>query len=268
MNDDNANAEATESKDLSGAEGLLDNATLENSVAQNNNDVDMPHREEEAAVEPTAKAERPDYISENFWDQEKGEIKIEALAKSQKDLRKMISTGSHKAPKDGKYNEEVFGSVEQDDPIRAHAVSWAKENKISQAAFDDLISSVVKMSEQEENELQFNAAREKEQLGPNADQIIDGMLTWGQGLVAKNIFNSDDFEEFKIMAGTAAGMRTMQKLRDLINPVSVPTQTIAPQESMTMDDLNAMIAGENHDKYINDPSYRRKVEQAFAANIK
>jgi hypothetical protein len=41
---------------------------------------------------------RPDWVTEQFWDAEKGEVRVQDLAKSQRDLRAQIARGDHKPP--------------------------------------------------------------------------------------------------------------------------------------------------------------------------
>jgi len=50
----------------------------------------------EATTEAPAKPTRPDYIPEKFWDAEKGETRLDALAKAHAELEKKFSQGEHK----------------------------------------------------------------------------------------------------------------------------------------------------------------------------
>jgi hypothetical protein len=56
-------------------------------------------------------------------------------------------------------------------------------------------------------------AEERAKLGPKAEAIINGMANWGRGLVSKGILSADEFDEFKIMGGTAKGLQVMMKIR-------------------------------------------------------
>ena len=57
---------------------------------------------------------------------------------------------------------------------------------------------------------------EKAALGPNADAVIKSMVTWGNGLVQKGIWSADDYEEFKIWGGTAAGIKARHEIGDAL----------------------------------------------------
>ena len=179
------------------------------------------------------------------------------------DLRKQISQGKHKAPKDGKYDTSAFGETPDDDPVRQHVVGWAKENGISQAALDSLVSEVVGMNENAVENYQVNLAEEKKQLGPNADARINGMVKWASGLVQKGVWSKDDFEEFKIMGGTARGISALEKIRSSYEG-RIPVETAPVEGAPTKEELYAMVGDE---KYTTDPVYRAKVEKAFAQNF-
>tara|TARA_R110000787_G_scaffold238893_1_gene345050 strand:- start:210 stop:1007 length:798 start_codon:yes stop_codon:yes gene_type:complete len=250
------------------ATGLLDNAAPEEAVSEDTTTTEIDHRDSEQVkaeqeTKETDPKEKPDYISSNFWNEEKGEVDIEALAKSQADLRKQISQGKHKAPKDGVYDTEAFGETAEDDPVRQHVVEWAKENQISQAALDSLVSEVVSMNQSTAESARFNAEEERKSLGPNADARINGMAKWGSSLVQKGVWNKEDFEEFKIMGGTAKGISALEKIRSSYEG-RLPVDTIPVEGAPSKDELYQMVGDE---KYQTDPVYRAKVEKAFAQSF-
>jgi len=127
-----------------GTSGLLDNVQAsDESQPINPQSVEIDHK----AADPSAPApedplERPDYWPENFWKKDDNEPDLEGIAKSWTDLRKQISQGKHKAPADGKYNLEVFGEEAETNPMATTLSSWAKDNGLSQTAFDDLVGNL------------------------------------------------------------------------------------------------------------------------------
>jgi hypothetical protein len=249
--------------------GLLDDATPEEEVSTDPKETEIDHRDPEelkAAGEledDDEPLERPEWWPENFWKEDGSEPDLEGIAKSWMDLRKQISQGKHKAPKDGKYDTSAFGETPDDDPVRQHVVGWAKENGISQAALDSLVSEVVGMNENAVENYQVNLAEEKKQLGPNADARINGMVKWASGLVQKGVWSKDDFEEFKIMGGTARGISALEKIRSSYEG-RIPVETAPVEGAPTKEELYAMVGDE---KYTTDPVYRAKVEKAFAQNF-
>lgn len=251
------NSQPQESSSSAG-EGLLDNVSLDTG----NEAVDSTHTEISHLDKPEddSPLERPDWWPENFWKQDEAEPDLEAIAKSWTDLRKQISQGKHKAPEDGNYDWSAFGSTPEDDPVRQHVASWAKENGVSQAALDTLVGGVINMAGEQQQQVAFNAAAEKKALGPNADSIIRGMTQWASGLVQKGVWGADDFEEFKYMGGTAKGMKALMKLRESFEG-RIPTQSAPVDGAPSKDELYGMVADP---KYKSDPAYRQKVERMFA----
>jgi hypothetical protein len=181
------------------------------------------------------------------------------MAKSWTDLRKQISQGKHKAPEDGNYDFSSFGDTPDDDPVKGHVSTWAKEYGVSQAALDALVKPIIEMTGDEVQQTQFNVEAEKKSLGPNADTIIKGMTQWAGGLVQKGIWGKDDFEEFKVMGGTANGIKALMKLRESYEG-RIPTQSAPIDGAPSKTELNQMVADP---KYQTDAAYRQKVERLF-----
>jgi hypothetical protein len=243
--------------------GLLDSATItdENEGQQNPVATEIEHK---VAPEEDEPLERPDWWPENFWKKDNSEPDLEGIAKSWMDLRKQISQGKHKPPEDGKYDTSVFGDVPEDDPVRSHVLGWAKEYGISQAAFDKLVGDVVAMGGDQQVQMQRTIAEEKAALGPNADAIINGMTDWARGLVRKGIWGKDDFEEFKVMGGTAKGILALSKLRETYEGTRIPKESVPIEGAPSKDELYAMVGDP---KYQSDPAYRAKVEKLFLQNF-
>lgn len=250
------NTEATSPQES----GLLDSATIEDTQGTQEANPQATEISHLAPSEDDEPLERPDWWPENFWKKDEAAPDLEGIAKSWMDMRKMVSTGKHKAPADGKYDTSAFGDIPEDDPVRTHVMSWAKENGISQAALDTLVGDIVKMGGEQIETVQRNIAQEKQALGPNADQIIKGMTDWARGLVNKGIWGKDDFEEFKYMGGTANGIKALMKLREAYEGSRIPTQSVPVEGAPSKDELYQMVADP---KYKSDPAYRQKVERMF-----
>lgn len=241
--------------------GLLDSISVEDSQGTQNADPSKTEISHIAKSEDDDPLERPDWWPENFWRKDSAEPDLEGIAKSWMDMRKMVSTGKHKAPADGKYDTSAFGDTPEDDPVRSHVMSWAQENGISQAALDKLVGDVVKMGGERVENAQRSIQQEKAALGPNADAVIKGMTDWARGLVNKGIWGKDDFEEFKYMGGTANGIKALMKLRESYEGSRIPTQSLPVEGQPSKDELYQMVADP---KYKSDPAYRAKVEKMFS----
>jgi hypothetical protein len=90
--------------------------------------------------------------------------------------------------------------------------------------------------------------------------MIKGMVDWAAGLVQKGVWSKDDFEEFKIMGGTARGLRAFMKLRSSLENYSVPTSSMPVDGAPSKDELYQMVADP---RYTSDTAYRKKVERMF-----
>jgi hypothetical protein len=224
--------------------------------------VEIDHK----AADPSAPApedplERPDYWPENFWKKDDNEPDLEGIAKSWTDLRKQISQGKHKAPADGKYNLEVFGEEAETNPMATTLSSWAKDNGLSQTAFDDLVGNLQTQAKELMQGDMIDPAAEMKQLGPNGGAIVNGMVDWARGLVNKGVWSKDDFEEFKIMGGTARGITALMKVRSAYEG-RVPIQSAPLEGRMTKEDL---ISKMNDPRWKTDASYRLPIEKRWHA---
>ena len=257
--------------------GLLDGATPEVEEANANENpqkVEIDHRDPEELKakaefslnedsDDDAPLERPDWWPENFWKNDDSAPDLEGIAKSWSDLRKKISQGKHKAPEDGKYDTSAFGNIPNDDPVRNHVMDWAKEYQVSQAALDDLVGQVVEIGIAGNQEASVNVEQERKMLGPNADSRIKSMVNWASGLVNKGVWGKDDFEEFKVMGGTAKGIAALEKLRASYEG-RIPVETTPVEGAPSKDELYQLVADP---RYQSDPSFRAKVERAFQQNF-
>lgn len=254
-----------------GSTGLLDSVSVEDQNAQAAQNPQAAEIDHKAAPETAGAAAgeipgtpkvKPEYLPDNFWNQEKGEANYEALAKSWSDLRKTISQGKHKAPADGKYDTAAWGDDAETSPMAQTLVGWAKDQGLSQAQFDDLVG---KLRTQAQEVMQpIDPQAELKQLGPNANAIVDGMVNWARGLVQKGIWGSDDFEEFKVMGGTAKGLKALMKVREAYEG-RIPIESMPIEGAPSKEELYQMVGDP---RYKTDAAYRQKVEKMFSANIR
>lgn len=247
-------------------EGLIANVSpQEEEQSPNPEETVVPHIEEENKTVEQAKAEeekvtleKPEYLEDKFWDPEKG-VKTEELNHSYKELQKQFSMGKHKAPKE--YDLEVLEDVDVDnDELAQFFMDWTSKYKPTQGAFNELVSKFKELSVAQEQEDSIDVAAEKQQLGPNADQIVKGTVTWMQGLVAKGIWSETDFEEGKIFTATADGINAINKIRRYYGEQTIPTAPTDVDGQPSREELFALVADP---KYKTDPGFRAKVEKQF-----
>lgn len=257
-------SEEQQAVEPSGSAGLLDDVSASDSSQQDSAAAEktVDHLAKDSTTPETA--ERPEWLPENFWKDDKADY--EGMAKSWSDLRKMVSQGKHKAPADGKYDTSVFGDIPiESDPLAPTVLEWAKENGVSQAAFDSLITKVRDIAQQiAPQEPAIDVKAEMKALGPNAEAVKNGMVNWARGLVNKGVWDGNDFEEFKVMGGTARGLRALMKIRESYEG-RIPIETSPMDGAPTDSELQSMIGNVNdpNNPYVKDPAYRQKVERLF-----
>ena len=167
--------------------------------------------------------------------------------------------GKHKAPKE--YDLEVLEDVDVDnDELAQFFMDWTNKYKPTQGAFNELVSKFKELSVAQEQEDNIDVAAEKQQLGPNADQIVKGTVTWMQGLVAKGVWSETDFEEGKIFTATADGINAINKIRQYYGEQTIPTAPTDVDGQPSKEELFALVADP---KYKTDPGFRAKVEKQF-----
>lgn len=248
--------------------GLLDglaNEVVEDSTPKANEELSHQDKSNEPATiaedgqEPNdVEYERPDFIPEKFWGDDGPEL--EKLAKSYTELETQFKQGKHKAPKE--YNTEVFSdkNLAMDDPTVKTFHDWSLKHGITQNAYDELAQGVLSITEANTEDTKFAREQELKKLGPNADQLVSGIRDFAKGLVRKGVLGADDMNEFQAMAGTADGIKVLNKIRRYYGEQTIPTQSVDIEGQPSGDELNSMIADP---RYLTDPAYRSRVEKAF-----
>jgi len=85
------------------------------------------------------------------------------------------------------------------------------------------------------------------------------MVDWARGLVSKGVWGQEDFEEFKVMGGTAKGLRALMKIREAYEG-RVPIESAPMEGAPSKEELYQMVGDP---KYKTDAAFRQKVERLF-----
>lgn len=240
-------------------DGLLAEAQVESDDNQQQTEEAISHVKPDGetvssdAVASEETTEKPEWLPEKF-------NSGEDLAKAYSELQKKFSQGKHKAPE--QYDESVFADagIPEDDELYSTYKDWAKENGISQSAFDELAGKFISMAGEETAAAEVSYKEEYEKLGNNADAVIKSMTDWASSLVRKGVWSQDDFDEFKIMGGTAQGLRALQKVRSYYGDKQIPVDVAPLAGAPSKEELMAMVG---KPEYQTDPAYRIKVEKMF-----
>lgn len=257
--------------------GLIGDAAPAAEVDKKPEETSIAHREAAPTEKPAERSDGAEWIQglttslykegkpnfevlpEKYW--KDGTPDLGSALKARAELEKAFSRGDHKAPAEYDVSFAKEQGIPDDDPLLGSFKGWAKENGISQDAFKKLASEYIKIQTELANSVRVDVEAEKQKLGPNADKVIQEMVGWGQNMVRKGIWSVDDFEEFKIMGGTARGLNALMKVREYYGDMQrIPVDTAAIAERPSRDELNAMVADP---RYKSDPSFRAKVERMF-----
>ena len=211
-------------------------------------------KEEAAATDDAEALERPDYYPEKFWNDDGPDV--EKLAKSYAELEKKFKSGKHKAPE--KY--DVSGLSDQgldaDDPTVAVYQDWAKENGISQDAFEDLAGRVLGLSQQEQESVEINQRNEIQKLGKNAQEKIQMVE---RSLMKSSLTNSER-DSLAQSLNNADSINAFVKYHQSLTNENIPITPAVNQPDMTRADLEVAIADP---RWKTDAPWRTKIEKQW-----
>jgi len=205
--------------------------------------------------------ERPEWFPEKFWAKDGPDL--EKMANSYTGLEKKLSQNT-KAPETYELGVLTEAGLDTSDPIVDYYQGWAKENGVSQDAFNDLASKFIDGQVLSTQETQQSIEAEKKILGANADEIIKSNLVWADSLLDKGSISKEEHEEIDVWGGTAAGARLLQKVRAMTGEnVSIPLVT-EHQNTVSEDEFREDVQKLMSDpRYGVDAAYTRGVENKF-----
>jgi hypothetical protein len=213
------------------------------------------------AERPTATPKRPDFLDEAFWDSTKGVVRVEALAKSQRDLRSRLARGEGRVPDtaEGYSIPKIEGvapdQVRADDPLWGEIRKAAHAAQVTQSQMDALLrpffAAVAAQQPNDEADAAPDYTAELAKLGPNGRQVVQDVGGWLAGLHARGILSPAELADLRGI-GTANGVRALAKLREMLGERAIPTEAMQP-DAATQADLQRML----RDGYAkNDPDKR------------
>ena len=199
--------------------------------------------------------ERPDYYPAKFWDEDGPDV--EKLAKSYAELEKQFKAGKHKAP-EGDYNTDdlVDAGLDLENETTQLFTEWAKENGISQAAYEDLVSKVVQIGLAEQQDFQVDRQEEMSKLGERAQEKIQ--MT--ERLLMKAPLTNDERNALAYSLDSADGINAFLKYHQSLTNEGIPVQAAPTAPAMTREDLEAAIADP---RWRSEPAWRQKIEKQW-----
>ena len=199
--------------------------------------------------------ERPDFYPEKFWDEDGPDV--EKLARSYAELEKQFKAGDHKAP-EGDYDVAnlVDKGLDLEDPTVVTFQEWSKEYGISQAAFDDLASRVLSISQSDAENMEMDRQTEMNKLGERAQEKI----AMAERLLIKAPLNEDERDAISYSLNNADAINAFLKYHASITNEGIPVNAAVATSSMSRADLEAAIADP---RWTTDPLFRTKIEQQW-----
>jgi hypothetical protein len=228
---------------MSEEETLIEENPVEEAAAE-----EVVESTEVEAAAPE-EGEKPEWLKDKYKS-------VEDQAKAYAELEKKFGgfTGSPEGDYEMKVPEGISGEYDMDDPRIEWFQDVAKENNMSQATFDQMLSGFVKM-EQEANDPEAAKNIEIQALGKNANARLRDLGDWG-----KANLDTDQYEGFKGLATTAAGVQVLEALIAKTGEGKMPTSNTVRSPGLTKEMLDDMIADP---KYQTSAAYRSEVAQKF-----
>jgi len=215
---------------------------------------EQPQEEMQSSDDDDGPLERPEYYPAKFWDEDGPDV--EKLAKSYAELEKKFKSGKHKAPEQYDISSLADQGLDSDDPTAAVYQDWAKENGISQDAFEDLAGRVLSMAKDEQESVQYDQRAEMEKLGSNASEKIQ--MT--ERILQKAPLNNSEREAIAYSLNNADSINAFLKYHQAITNENIPIKPVVEQQEFTREDLESAIADP---RWKTDAGWRTKMERQW-----
>ena len=215
---------------------------------------EQPQEDMQSSDDDDGPLERPEYYPAKFWDEDGPDV--EKLAKSYAELEKKFKSGKHKAPEQYDISSLADQGLDSDDPTVAVYQDWAKENGISQGAFEDLAGRVLSMAKDEQESVQYDQRAEMEKLGSNASEKIQ--MT--ERILQKAPLNNSEREAIAYSLNNADSINAFLKYHQAITNENIPIKPVVEQQEFTREDLESAIADP---RWKTDAGWRTKMERQW-----
>jgi len=165
-----------------------------------------------------------------------------------------------KLPEDFQIPEGVDAQLDSEDPLLQAFLPWAKENNLSQDAFESIVGMYVNQQVSDYQMAEENAASQKALLGDNADKRLNDLAKWG-----KSNLDPEMYDKFASSLTTAAAVEAFEfivgKTRNA--PLPDPTNINPSLQANKQQELKEMQAAKDESgqlKWFTDPNHRAKIE--------
>tara|TARA_Y100000310_G_scaffold291453_1_gene319417 strand:+ start:6595 stop:7548 length:954 start_codon:yes stop_codon:yes gene_type:complete len=238
-------------------------------------------------------AERPEHVPEQFWDKDKGEVRIEALTKSYEDLRKEanrlredkgkgaaletpeaylegFTLSTTRGEGDEAQTLDRVRKFNADDPALLAFAKVAKKLGLSKDEFDTgLTDFLFDINAMLPAPIDLDSEREKLGGKETAAVTIGTNKRWLKNLQTSGEINEAELGRGIALCSDALGVQLIDKLRTMTGEAPIPLRGgIVPDGAKSKAELEAMIA----DPLYRDPgakgdAYREKVDEEYKKSV-
>ena len=228
---------------------------------------------QETTTETSAK---PEYISDKFWDNDRGEVNVESLGTSYNSLEKKLGQRTDELTKQirtdieqersakvpEKYEitmpeipEDVNIEVNEEQELLKEWSNICKDNGLSQDIFNRGVNAFVN------NEIAGlpDMQQEMQKLGDNANTRVEAADLW-----SKKYLTPSSYETVSKLASTAEGVKALEEIMALNKSSVMPNNPTAVEAKPSVDDLRSMMKDPKYWKDgEKDPAYIERVSKLF-----
>ena len=229
----------------------------EAEASENQGSIPLYDEPAQAPASDTEPVTRPEGFPEKFWT-EKGPD-VDKLVKSYTELEKQFKSGKHKAPEEYDISGLVDKGLQEDDPTMGIFKDWAKENGVSQAAFEELAAKVLEASGAQAEAFEIDRKAEMAKLGERAQDKI----AMTERLLMKAPLSEDERQAIASGLDSAEAINAFLKYHQAITNEGIPTAPMVNTPAITREDLEAAIADP---RWKTDAAYRNKIERQWMSS--
>ena len=225
----------------------------------------------------TEESSKPEYISDKFWDNDRGEVNVESLGTSYNSLEKKLGQRTDELTKQirtdieqernakvpEKYEvvlpedmpENISMEINEEQPLLQWWSEKARSLGLSQEQYNEGISQFVN------NEIAGlpDSFQEEQKLGDNAKDRIESADLW-----SKKHLSEEGYNAVSKLAETAEGIKALEEIMSLNKNSVMPQSPTAVDTKPNLADLRNMMKDPRYWKDgEKDPVYIERISKLF-----
>ena len=237
----------------------------------------MAEEQIQETQEKEQESNKPEYISDKFWDNDRGEVNVESLGTSYNSLEKKLGQRTDELTKqirtdieqernasvpekyETKLPDDIPDDIEIDISEEQPLLQWwgekARSMGLSQDQYNEGIAQFVN------NEISGlpDTHAEMQQLGDNSKERVESADLWAKKHLSENGYNS-----VSKLASTAEGIKALEEIMKLNKNSVMPQSPTAVESKPNLADLRNMMKDPRYWKDgEKDPVYIDRVSKLF-----